>query len=266
MRLEVVSYTPQSKLHETPVLFLHGAWHGAWCWEDYFLPYFALKGFPAHAMSLRAHGLSEGRNRLRWVSVEDYVTDLVQVVRSLPAAPVSVAHSFGGYVLQKYLEHYDTPAAVLVAPAPARGGWRFTARTLRRTPRAMLRTTVTFSPYALISTVEHARTAFFSSAMSDDDVQRHFKRLQEESFRAYLDFLLFDLPDIRAIRKRKPPMLVLAGANDTIFPAEEMISLARLYDADLTLLPDTAHDIMLDPNWMNAADRIIGWLSEKGIE
>ncbi|MFN8449918.1 MAG: hypothetical protein U0521_15360 [Anaerolineae bacterium] len=41
MRLEVVSHIPETPARQTPILFLHGAWHAAWCWEDYFLPYFA---------------------------------------------------------------------------------------------------------------------------------------------------------------------------------------------------------------------------------
>src|SRR5882757_8649207 len=103
MRLELISHVPDPALHRTPILFLHGAWHGAWCWEDNFLPYFAQQGFAAHAMSLRAHGLSDGRPHLRWISVDDYVTDLVQVVKALPQTPIIVAHALGAYVLQKYL-------------------------------------------------------------------------------------------------------------------------------------------------------------------
>ncbi len=199
MRLEVVSHVPLTPTHQTPILFLHGAWHGAWCWEDYFLPYMAQQGFAVHAMSLRAHGLSEGREHLRWVSAEDYVTDLVQVVRSLPQPPVIVGHSFGGYVIQKYLEDYDAPAAVLVAPAPARGGYKFTLRTLRATPGAMLRTTITMSPYVLVNTVERAHATFFSASMPREQVERHFARIQDELFRAYLDWLVFALPDTRRI-------------------------------------------------------------------
>jgi pimeloyl-ACP methyl ester carboxylesterase len=266
MRLEVVSYTPQSQSQQTPILFLHGEWHGAWCWEDYFLPYFALKGFSAHAMSLRAHGMSEGRDKLRWLTVDDYVTDLVQVVRSLPQPPVIVAHSLGAFVLQKYLEHYDTPAAVLVAPAPARGGFRLTARAFRRSPRAMLRTTMTFSPYALVHTQELAHTAVFHNTLPRHEVEKHFKRLQGESFRVYLDFVAFSLPDVRLIREHPRPMLVLAAAEDRIFPPEEGVVLANAYGAEVTVLPDTAHDVMLDPNWMPAADHIIQWLRKTGIE
>jgi pimeloyl-ACP methyl ester carboxylesterase len=265
MRLELISHVPESPSHETPILFLHGAWHGAWCWEDYFLPYFAAQGYSAHAMSLRAHGMSEGRNKIRWMSVDDYITDVVQVVKSLPQTPVIVAHSLGGYILQKYLEDYDTPAAVLVAPAPARGGFRFTMRTWRATPGAMLRTTVTMSPYVLVNTTERAHTRFFSSAMPRDEVERHFARLQESSFRAYLDWLMLALPDVKRIRARGTPMLIVGGANDYIFPAKELVSLGELYSADVTIIPDTAHDIMLEANWKVAADRIMGWLKEHSI-
>lgn len=266
MRLEVVSHVPETLVHQTPILFLHGAWHAAWCWEDYFLPYFAERGFAAHAMSLRGHGLSEGRGWLRWVSMEDYVTDLVEVARSLPQTPVIVAHSLGGFIAQKYLEDYDAPAVVLVAPAPAKGGWKFTRRIIRAMPGAFARASLTMSPYALINTVERAQHIFFSGGMPRAEVERHFARIQEDSFRAYLDFLLFALADTRRIKARGTRMLIVGGAEDRIFPAPDQEALAALFGADLMLLPDTAHDIMLEANWQAAADRIIGWLGEKGVE
>jgi pimeloyl-ACP methyl ester carboxylesterase len=265
MRLEVVSYVPQTLAYQTPILFLHGAWHGAWCWEDYFLPYYAEKGFSVHAMSLRGHGKSEGRKQLRWVAVGDYVTDLVQVVRSLPDVPIIIAHSFGGFILQKYLEHYDTPAAVLVAPAPARGGVGYTLRAMRTMPGALLRTTFTFSPYHLINSVERAHASFFPSTMPRAEVEKHFARLQDDSFRAYLDFLMFALPDTRLIRERNTPMLVLAAEQDRIFPMREIQALGALYNAEVQVVPDSAHDMMLDPTWQVAADHILDWLAKKDI-
>ena len=266
MRLEVVSHIPDALTHQTPILFLHGEWHAAWCWEDFFLPYFAEHGFSAHAMSLRGHGLSEGRNWLRWVSIEDYVTDLVEVVRSLPQPPVIVGHSLGGFITQKYLEDYDAPAVVLLAPAPAQGGWKFTRRIIKAMPGAFVRSSITFSPYALINTVERAQAVFFSSGMPRDQVERHFARIQDDSFRAYLDYLMFALANTNRIRERGTRMLILGGADDRIFPVADQETLATLFDADLTILPDTAHDIMLEAGWQAAADRIIGWLGEKGVE
>jgi pimeloyl-ACP methyl ester carboxylesterase len=266
MRLELISHIPQNATRQTPILFLHGAWHGAWCWEDYFLPYFAQQGYAAHAMSLRAHGMSEGRQKLRWSSTDDYVTDLLQVVRSLPQPPIIVGHSLGAFVVQKYLEHYETPAAVLIAPAPARGGWAYTRRVIRERPGQYFRSGLKLSPYEMINTVERAHETFFSSSMPRSEVEKHFARLQEDSFRAYLDFWFFSLPDPRHIRERDIPMLIIGGANDRVFPQAEIEALGQAYNAPVTMLPDTAHDIMLEANWREAADRIIAWLGEKGIE
>jgi hypothetical protein len=33
--------------HPTPLLFVHGAAHGAWCWDEHFLDFFAEKGYIA---------------------------------------------------------------------------------------------------------------------------------------------------------------------------------------------------------------------------
>jgi hypothetical protein len=45
-------------------LVLHGGFHAAWCWEEYFLPRFCAHGFDVHACSLRGQGASEGRVEL----------------------------------------------------------------------------------------------------------------------------------------------------------------------------------------------------------
>jgi hypothetical protein len=34
-----------SKAHPTPLLFVHGACHAAWCWDEHFLDFFADNGF-----------------------------------------------------------------------------------------------------------------------------------------------------------------------------------------------------------------------------
>src|SRR4028118_1867319 len=98
MRLEVISREPQKKLSETPLLFVHGSCHAAWCWEENFLDYFAARGFDSHAVSLRGHGKSEGKEKLRWTSVRDYVSDVAQIADRFQNKPVVIGHSLGGLV------------------------------------------------------------------------------------------------------------------------------------------------------------------------
>jgi hypothetical protein len=49
--LEVIDKGSCSESHPVPLLFVHGGWHGAWCWEEYFLDFFADKGYRALAVS-----------------------------------------------------------------------------------------------------------------------------------------------------------------------------------------------------------------------
>jgi pimeloyl-ACP methyl ester carboxylesterase len=100
-KLEVLSRAPTTSRNAPPLLFVHGAWHGAWCWDEHFLGYFSKRGFSAHAVSLRGHGESEGKERLRSVRLSDFVEDLTQTVDSLPATPILIGHSMGGFVVQK---------------------------------------------------------------------------------------------------------------------------------------------------------------------
>ncbi len=69
--------------------------------QEYFLPYFASKGYDAYAVSLRAHGESdfvEGETG----SFDDHLDDLASIIESLPRPPVVVAHSLGGILLQRW--------------------------------------------------------------------------------------------------------------------------------------------------------------------
>lgn len=81
MTLEVIVRRPPVTPHPTPLLFVHGAWHGAWCWNEHFLPYFADKGYLAYALSLRGHAGSPPTKPLSLNGIWDYVADVAQIGR-----------------------------------------------------------------------------------------------------------------------------------------------------------------------------------------
>src|SRR5690606_1090224 len=120
-RLERLSRLPEGAARGRPLLFVHGAYTGAWCWDEHFLPFFARHGYAAHAVSLSGHGGSEGRERLDRLRLADYVDDVARTVAELPAPPVLIGHSMGGLIVQKYLEHADATAAALLCAVPPHG-------------------------------------------------------------------------------------------------------------------------------------------------
>ena len=262
MKLEIISKYPVDSLHSTPLLFVHGAWHAAWCWDVHFLDYFAQHGFTAHAVSLRGHGNSEGRNNLRWIRIADYVEDVARTARQLPSPPAVIGHSMGGLVVQKYLEDALAPAAVLLASVPPAGVLATTLRIAKRHPVAFAKVNLTFSLYPLVATSQLAREAFFSEGLAEEQAQAYAKRLQDESYLGFLDMLVFNLPKPGRV---KAPVLVLGGARDNIFSPGEVEATARAYKTQSEIFADMAHDMMLEPGWQTVAERILIWLNEREL-
>jgi len=100
----------------------------------HFLDYFAQHGYAAHAVNLRGHVKSERRENLRWTRIADFVEDVANAVRQLPIPPILIGHSMGGFIIQKYLEDHDAPAAVLLSSPSPVGLLPTAIRTARRQP------------------------------------------------------------------------------------------------------------------------------------
>lgn len=260
--LEVIDKGACSESHPAPLLFVHGAWHGAWCWDEHFLDFFAERGYRALALSLRCHGDSSSPRPVRWCSIADYVDDVDAVASSLPASPVVIGHSMGGYVVQKYLESHQAPAGVLVAAVPPQGVLQFVARLYRRLPWLTTKALVTGASLACFGTPQLARAGFFSAGVPDSDVTRYAALLQNESQRITLDSMLLSLPRPKRI---KTPMLVLGAELDTCFSVKEVHATARTYGTEAEIFPAMAHDMMLEPDWATVAQRIDTWLGARGL-
>lgn len=260
--LEVLSQKPTGPARPTPVLFVHGAWHAAWCWEN-FLPYFAQRGYEAHALSLRGHGHSAGREAIRWHSAaRGYVADVAQVAQALRTPPVVIGHSMGGYVVQKYLEQYSAPLGVLLASIPVTGLVGFAMRYATRHPRHFLLANLQLDPRVLINTPELVHEALFSARVPRAEVMRHYERLQSESVLMQWETLVLALPRPARV---KTPMLVMAAEQDQLFTVDEARLTARAYHAQIEIFPNMAHNLMLEPGWENVAERILEWLEDHNL-
>ncbi|HSB00487.1 MAG TPA: alpha/beta fold hydrolase [Anaerolineales bacterium] len=261
MKLEIISKYPREKTHTAPLLFVHGAWHAAWAWENV-LPYVASQGYEAHALSLRGHGNSEGREKLRWHSTKSYVDDLCQVVDGLSSPPILIAHSMGGYVVQKYLEGHNVPAAVLLASVPTAGILGMFLRWAGRHPVSILKTFLLLNPWYMVSKPAEAKDAFFSDDYPDDQFLKYYAHIQGESFIAALDMALLNLIHPKRV---KTPLLLIGAENDRIFSVSEQQKTARAYNTEATIYPHTAHDMMLEPGWQTVTDQILHWLHSRNL-
>jgi pimeloyl-ACP methyl ester carboxylesterase len=242
-----------------PLLFVHGAWHGAWCWDEHFLDFFADRGFRALALSLRGHGTSDNVRRLSRCSLADYLADVASVADTLPTPPVLIGHSLGGLIVQKYLETRPAPAGVLLASVPPRGTGAAMLRIIKRHPWIAIKSTFGSDTLGVLKTPELVRLAMFSPSTPEPYVERYLNCLRQESKRVLLvDGVLTNVPKPERVRA---PMLVLGAEWDGSITQKEVRDTARAYRTEAQIFPDLGHDMMLEPGWRTVAERIADWVT-----
>jgi pimeloyl-ACP methyl ester carboxylesterase len=92
-------------------LFIHGAWHGGWCWEKV-IPLLQRNGHKVLAPDLPGHGAD--RTPLGDVTLKAYTHRVLEVIDSCSEPVVLVGHSMGGIVLSQVAEQRPDSIRVLV--------------------------------------------------------------------------------------------------------------------------------------------------------
>jgi len=261
MKLELLENHPKpTSEKKRNLLFVHGMWHGAWCWEPYFLPYFEKLGYKAYALSLSNHGESEKKKTFNLLRIKDYVQDLKQVIESLDETPVLIGHSMGGFVVQKYLEDHHVPGAVLLASVPPFGVLGGTLSVMKALPQAFLKANLALDLKYIIDTPKKFKYLMFSNKVNDDDVVKYLKMTNSESYLAYMDMLGLNL--IKS-KKINTPLMVIGAGKDKAVSAKSVKKTASIYGVIPMIFEELGHDMMLEPKNKIVVDKIDNWI--KGI-
>jgi pimeloyl-ACP methyl ester carboxylesterase len=259
--LEVIDKGSPTDAHPVPLLFVHGGWHGAWCWDDHFLDYFASTGYRAVSMSLRGHGTSPTPKPLHKVSIADYLKDLGSVADDLGGAPVLIGHSLGGFVIQRYLEDRTAPAAVLVGSVPPQGVLRLALRVWRHRPSMTMEAWTDRTLLKFLATPALTREYLFCADTPEAIVESCMQRAGAESVRAAMTD-----PMLRRVKTRRvtTPILVLGAVHDGFVSMGDVRATARAYETEPEFF-DMGHNMMLEPGWADVAGRIHAWLQTRGL-
>ncbi|OBI56262.1 alpha/beta hydrolase [Mycobacterium sp. E796] len=259
--LEVIDKGSCTDAHPVPLLFVHGGWHGAWCWDDGFLDFFADAGYRAVAMSLRGHGSSPTDKPLPKVCIEDYIEDVRSVADDLGGAPVLIGHSLGGYTIQRYLEDRAAPAAVLVGSLPPSGVLGAALRVWRRRPWMTVHSFNDPTLVKFLRTSGLARAYLFCKDTPEDVVLSCWHRAGPESIRAAMTDPMF-----RRVKTDRiaTPMLVLGAVHDGFVSVGAVRATARAYRTEAEFFA-MGHNMMLEPGWTDVAQRIHTWLEARDL-
>lgn len=220
------------------VLFIHGAWGGAWVWQG-LAESVAEAGYGVNLIEQPGHG--GNRWDLPWATRIDDYADLSRRAAASLGRPVLVGHSLGGWQVQKIWEALDLPG-VLLAPLPWRGlPWATFSKLVLTYPWRMTRPLLG-RPLA-ISDAAMCRRLFFSQ-LDEAAIEEHRARLVPEPARVCLDMAL---GLVRARPKPgKEPRLLVAGTADYFIPPSREKRLADSLGARYVELKGLPHDLWLE--------------------
>ncbi len=253
----MLSRLPKAPKFTTPLLFVHGAWHGAWCWEG-FMDYFAARGFSCWAVDLPGHGDRNAEPGLWKMTMMDYVREVDRAAQEI-GNPVIIAHSMGGFVAMKYLERAHPPAAVLVAPMTFRNLPRATFLKMAIQYPSMLVKFSSLIPLAVTSKKMYRKLFLFNA--SEPVCEKGFAKVSRESSLALMGG---GIPTVWLRPSRvASPVLLLASGHDYFFPERAERRTARAYRADFRLYGDMGHNLMVEQGWETVAGDIFEWLKSR---
>jgi pimeloyl-ACP methyl ester carboxylesterase len=213
VKQEILRSLPKAEAGRPPVLFVHGAYCGAWIWE-HFLGLFAARGYPAYALSLRGHGGSEGD--LATASFADYVDDVEIAARAIGAEPVLVGHSMGGLVIQHYLARGGKATAMVALASAPPSGLRSSALHMTMfAPDVLFQLSLLQSLGPKWAAPAVIGRALFSSKSTPESRDGLLQKIQRESPRASAE-LMAPPPLTPPEAKDRPPILVLGGDADVL--------------------------------------------------
>jgi len=259
--LEILTCLPAEPRHPTPLLFVHGAFAGAWIWADNYLPWFAEHGYAAHAVSLRGHGDSEERHTIAWHSIAAYVEDIGRAIDWLGEDPVLIGHSMGGFVAQKFLEHHTAAGLVLLCSAPPQGLLAGQFHLMLEKPG--LFTEINQLIGGRVASVETVRDTLFAQPVDDEVLRGFLQRMQSESHRALWDMTAFNLP--RLAQMQRPPMLVIGAEQDVLMPPFLVQATAKTYGLTAHIFRDMGHALTHEQDWRKVTTLIDGWLTQEEL-
>jgi pimeloyl-ACP methyl ester carboxylesterase len=254
MQLESIHTKPSSPSKGTIVL-LHGVCFGAWYWQTNFQPWFTNKGYDVIAISYRNHGKSEHKGSLRWRTINEYIEDVHSIVSKLETDVYLIGHSMGGFIVQHYLQQHPSvqiKKAVLLCSVPASGISGATWQVIKAYPFSFLQALFTLSFKPVFNSKAKAKKLMFTPAVSDMLIDEVVPKMQDESFRAYLDMMLFNLPKGKS---SSIPLLMIGGEEDFLIRKQSLQKNAQQLGAELVMMKG-GHNINLEEGWEQVAQRI----------
>lgn len=257
--IERVTYRPTVKRYDTPLLFSHGMWHGAWCWQGW-QELFALWGWESVAFSLPGHGESPTQRPIRWCTLGYYTEFLKAEVERMHRKPVVIGHSLGTALCQRYMKDVgDLPAAVMLAPWLSRSMIGLVGRYFGLDLPGAIATVLTLTATPCIRNANNAAKIFLSDTAVCSAEELHAGLCGE----SMLLPLQHNPPFWKPKTDVDTPLLWISAGKDLLIPEGLSRDSAAEFGADYMVAELAGHDLMMEPDHALTAAWIHDWLSQR---
>jgi len=167
----------------TAFVLVHGAWHGAWCWQRV-AQLLEARGHRVDAIDLPGHG--EDRTPVAGMTLEAYAERVRRAVEAAGERVVLVGHSMGGMSVTQAAEHVPDRIAALVYVAAflPRDGQSLPMLAEGDPDALVLPNLVVDEAAGTVVVAPHALRDAFYGECSDEDAGLAIARLVPESLAA----------------------------------------------------------------------------------
>jgi pimeloyl-ACP methyl ester carboxylesterase len=238
-----------------PILFIHGILAGPWYFEGY-QRFFASRGYPSFAVSLRGRPESRPVPDLGRIGLEEFVSDALEVARWI-GRPIIIGHSMGGLIAQRLAEENASDIVVLLSSASPRG-------IPLTTPRLMLKQLKHLGSLLRLSPIRSTRAdsddLIFNRMPADTRADLHARLLPDSALAArQLSFGTVAVDE----RRVRSAMLVASGLEDRFIAPRVARQLASKYGAPCWQYPANAHFLPMEPGWERIAEDVESWIRRR---
>lgn len=246
------------------IVLVHGNFVNNQTWENW-KTHYEQKGYTVYTPANPGHDGEPAQLRksvhpeLINTGFKDIVSNIANLIDTLPEKPLIIGHSMAGMAVLKLTEMGKAAAAVSIDGAPPKN---------------------VFPPFATVKTVLPAfgfftgkdyfmgsrkwyNHAFFNTLPDAQKEIMFDKYAVPESFKVSRQLVLDSYSNID-FAKPHNPVFFIGGGKDNIFPASLTQTIAGKYKdknsrVDLKIYDNKSHFIAGEPGWEEVADDIINW-------
>ncbi|MDA5284971.1 alpha/beta hydrolase [Streptomyces sp. NPDC054904] len=256
----------------TPVIFIHGLWLHSTSWQGWADSFHDAGYEPLMPEWPGVPDTVNGARRLpeaqAGVGLADIAEAYTRVIRTLPAQPVLVGHSVGGFIAQHLLGEGLASAAVAISPGQIKGV-KALAPAQAKSAFAFLR-----DPGNIHRAVSLNREQFryaFANAVSAPDAEALFDAWTIPSparplFQLALgNFTPHSAARVNTDNASRGPLLLMSGKHDHTVPDVLTRSTYKQYRhspavTEYQCFEDRGHSLTVDRGWPDLAASSLSWL------